>query len=184
VTAPTTHLRKLREQRDSRRLGVAKVLRETPNATDIELAKIFDVSRNTVAQDRKYLMTLVKNEALTETQLYREDQLTRITAKWNEIELDPTMSGAEKHLAWSRWMKLEMDLRGTAAPGKSISAIVNVDQQVIPIEQQLEYLNAFAGLYDDERLEELDRVKARKRTCRVVMDASWSNNKLLPESGS
>ena len=64
-----------------------------------------------------------------------------------------------------------MDLGGTAAPTKSISANVNVDQQVIPIEQQLEYLNAFAGLYDDERLEELDRVKARKRTCRVVMDA-------------
>jgi hypothetical protein len=120
VTAPTTHLRKLREQRDSRRLGVAKALRETPNATDIELAKIFDVSRNTIAEDRKYLMTLVKNEALTETQLYRENQLTRITEKWDEIETDPTMSGAEKHLAWSRWMKLEMDLRGTAAPSKSI----------------------------------------------------------------
>lgn len=120
MTAPTTHLRKLREQRDSRRLGVAKALRETPNATDIELAKIFDVSRNTIAEDRKYLMTLVKNEALTETQLYRENQLTRITEKWDEIETDPTMSGAEKHLAWSRWMKLEMDLRGTAAPSKSI----------------------------------------------------------------
>lgn len=75
-------------------------------------------------------------------------------------------------------------LTGSNAPTKSISANVNVEQQVIPIEQQLEYLNAFAGLYEDERLEELDRVKARKRTCRVVMDASWGNSKLLPESGS
>jgi hypothetical protein len=77
-----------------------------------------------------------------------------------------------------------MRLEGTAAPTKSITANVSVEQQVIPIEQQLEYLNAFAGLYEDERLEELDRVKARKRTCRVVMDASWGNSKLLPESGS
>jgi hypothetical protein len=76
-------------------------------------------------------------------------------------------------------------LTGSNAPTKSISAHVNGDAQVIPIEHQLEYLNAFAGLYEDERLEELDRVKARKRTCRVVMDASWgNNNKLLPESGS
>ena len=182
MTAPAAHLRTLREGQASRRLGVAKVLRETPDATDIELAKIFDVSRNTIAEDRKAIMGLVTNETKSEMQLFREDQLARTTEKWREIDLDPTMSGAEKHLAWSRWMKLEMDLRGTAAPSKSISANVNVDQQVIPIEQQLEYLNAFAGLYDDERLEELDRVKARKRTCRVVMDANVFQ-KALPESG-
>lgn len=77
----------------------------------------------------------------------------------------------------------EMKLTGTAAPSKSISANVNVEQQAIPFEQQLEYLNAFAGLYEDERLEELDRVKARRRTCRVVMTADVFQ-KALPESGS
>jgi hypothetical protein len=61
-------------------------------------------------------------------QLYRDDQLARITEKWREIDLDPTMSGAEKHLAWSRWMKLEMDLRGTAAPSKSIVGHVSGPQ--------------------------------------------------------
>ena len=76
----------------------------------------------------------------------------------------------------------EMKLTGTAAPTKSISANVNVAQQAISFEQQLEYLNAFAGLYEDERLEELDRVKARKRTCRVVMDAHPFRKQL--ESGS
>ena len=138
----------------------------------------------TLSRIKKEVMQETRNETQTEMQLYRQDQLTRIQEKWDEIENDESMSGAEKHLAWSRWMKLEMDLRGTAAPTKSISANVNVEQQVIPIEQQLEYLTAFAGLYEDERLEELDRVKSRKRTCRVVMDASWGNNKLLPESGS
>ncbi len=138
----------------------------------------------TLSRIKKEVMEEARNETATGMQMYRENQLTRIQQKWEEIERDKTMSGAEKHLAWSRWMKLEMDLRGTAAPTKSISANVNVEQQVIPIEQQLEYLNAFAGLYEDERLQELDRVKARKRTCRVVMDATWGNQKLLPESGS
>jgi hypothetical protein len=64
-----------------------------------------------------------------------------------------------------------MRLEGTAAPTKTISANINADVQVLPIEQMLEYMQAFAGLYPDERLEELDRVAARKRTCRVVMDA-------------
>jgi hypothetical protein len=74
-------------------------------------------------------------------------------------------------------------LLGLNAPTKSISHNVNVEQQVIPIEQQLEYLNAFAGLYEDERLEELDRVKARKRTCRVTITADgWGTPKQLEES--
>jgi hypothetical protein len=71
-------------------------------------------------------------------------------------------------------MKLEMDLRGTTAPSKSIFGQRQREQQVIPIEQQLEYLNAFAGLYEDEGVEEWDRVKARKRTCRVVIKLSPS----------
>lgn len=137
----------------------------------------------TLSRIKKEVMTAMNQETRSEMQIYREDQLARIADKWSEIDSDESMTGAEKHLAWSRWMKLEVDLRGTAAPTKSISASVNVEQQVIPIEQQLEYLNAFAGLYEDERLEELDRVKARKRTCRVVMDANVFQ-KALPESRS
>jgi hypothetical protein len=183
--ASITKIRNDREARVRRHVELARLLRDNPNTTNIELAKALHVSRNTITSDRLAIMELARTETLTETQLYRDNQLTRIQEKWDEIENDETMTGAEKHLAWSRWMKLEMDLRGTASPTKSISAHVNGDAQVIPIEQQLEYLNAFAGLYEDERLEELDRVKARKRTCRVVMDASWgNNNKLLPESGS
>jgi hypothetical protein len=184
MTAPTTYLRTLRDAQARRRLELAKLLRDNPDATNIELAKVLNVDRHTITSDRLAIMTQVNQEALTETQLYRNDQLSRVAKKWDEIENDESMTGAEKHLAWSRWMKLEMDLRGTAAPTKSISANVNVDQQVIPIEQQLEYLNAFAGFYEDERLQELDRVKARKRTCRVVMTADGWGQKALPESGS
>ena len=152
MTAPASYLRDLREQRESRRLGVAKVLRETPNATNVELAKVFGVNRDTIQEDRKFLMTQVNQEALSETQLYRDDQLTRITAKWDEIETDDTMSGAEKHLAWARWMKLEMDLRGTAAPTKSVTANVNVDAENIGPYRK--FVLAVAGL-DESQIEHL-----------------------------
>jgi hypothetical protein len=131
MTPPSGHLRKLREQRESRRLGVAKILRETPNATNVDLAKVFKVNRDTIQEDRQHLMTLAKNETLTETQLYRDNQLSRVSEKWDEIESDDTMTGAEKHLAWSRWMKLEMDLRGTAAPSRSENLNVNADVEAV-----------------------------------------------------
>jgi hypothetical protein len=170
MTAPAAHLRKLREGQASRRLGVAKVLRETPNATNVELARIFDVDRDTIAEDRKAIMSLVNNETQTEMQLYRDDQLARITEKWREIDLDPTMSGAEKHLAWSRWMKLEMDLRGTAAPSKSIVGHVNGPQLD---GLYLEIREVLLDADDETRQEVLDRarelVKARRKP--VVVDA-------------
>lgn len=162
MTAPTAYLRELREQRTSRRLGVAKVLRETPSATDIELAKIFRVDRHTIGEDRKFLMSQLNQSALTETQMYREDQLTRVAEKWAEIETDDTMTGAEKHLAWSRWMKLEMDLRGTAAPNKSIVGHVDANP-----EHSAEYLlfrEACAGLTEDQLHQVYAFAKTLQRT--------------------
>jgi DNA-binding transcriptional MocR family regulator len=153
-------------------LELAKLLRGNPDTTNKELAQALNVSRNTITEDRKSLMAQVNQEAKTQTQLHREDQLARIEMKWQEIDSDASMTGAEKHLAWSRWMKLEMDLRGTAAPTKSISANLNVNPE--HSKDYLDYREAFAGLYDDERQEELARVKARPRTSRPpVMDASW-----------
>jgi len=125
--ASITKIRNDREARARRRLELVRLLRDSPQATNVELAKALHVSRNTIQEDRLAIMELARTETLTETQLYRDNQLTRIAEKWDEIENDASMSGAEKHLAWSRWMKLEMDLRGTAAPTKSISAHVNAD---------------------------------------------------------
>jgi hypothetical protein len=164
------HLRKRQEQQASRRLGVAKILRETPSATNVELARVFDVDRDTIAEDRKYLMTLTKNEAVTETQLYRENQLARITEKWDEIESDDSMTGAEKHLAWSRWMKLEMDLRGTAAPSKSIVGHVSGPQlDALYLEIRQELIDLCDGDKQDALLLMKEFAKSRKKP--VVVDA-------------
>jgi hypothetical protein len=177
MTTPSNHLRSLgghlrarQERQASRRLGVAKVLRETPDATNVELAKVFDVDRDTIAEDRKFLMSQVNEGALSETQLYRENQLTRVAEKWDEIENDDTMSGAEKHLAWSRWMKLEMDLRGTAAPTKSIVGHVSgpqLDALYLDIRQEL------IDLDDDAKHEALLMMRkfAKSRKKPVVVTA-------------
>ena len=115
-------------------------------------------------------MEETRNETLTEMQVYREDQLGRIADKWDEIENDQSMTGAEKHLAWSRWMKLEMDLRGTAAPTKSIVGHVNgpqLDALYLEIRQEL------LDLDSDAKQEALILMRefAESRKKPVVVDA-------------
>jgi hypothetical protein len=87
MTAPSQYLRDLREQRESRRWGVAKALRETPNATNIELAKVFGVTRDTIALDRKALVEQMTESARTETELLRADMVGRLESLNTELEL-------------------------------------------------------------------------------------------------
>lgn len=151
MTAPSTYLRQLREGAANRRLELAKILRDTPEATNLELAAALNVNRDTIAEDRKFLMVQANQETKTEIQLYRDNQLTRIEEKWDEIEADASMTGAEKHLAWSRWMKLEMDLRGTAAPAKSLVGHVHDAENLGPYRK---FVLAVRGL-DESQIEEL-----------------------------
>jgi hypothetical protein len=87
MTAPSQYLRDLREQRESRRLGVAKALRETPNATNIELAKVFGVTRDTIAQDRKAIVEQLKAKTMDETEALRADMVQRLESLNKELEL-------------------------------------------------------------------------------------------------
>lgn len=160
--ASITKIRADREARVRRHIELAKLLRDDPSATNIELAEALHVDRHTIGEDRKHLMSLARNEAMNESQLYREDQLTRIADKWDEIENDETMTGAEKHLAWSRWMKLEMDLRGTAAPSRSISANVNLNPE--HSQEYLLFREACAGLTEEQLHEVYALAKALPRT--------------------
>jgi hypothetical protein len=153
---------------ESRRKEVIRMTAENVPLT--EQAKELGVSYITVKRDRKVIMELVKHETKTEMQVYREAQLTRIAEKWDEIENDDTMTGAEKHLAWSRWMKLEMDLRGTAAPSKSIVGHVTgpqLDALYLDIRQEL------IDLDDDAKHEALLMMRefAKSRKKPVVVTA-------------
>jgi hypothetical protein len=87
MTLRSQHLRDLREQRESRRLGVAKALRDTPDTTNIELAKVFGVTRDTIALDRKALVEQMTKSALTETELLRADMVDRLENLNKELEL-------------------------------------------------------------------------------------------------
>jgi hypothetical protein len=172
--ASITKIRSDREARAHRHLELVRLLRDNPQATNIELAEALNVSRNTITSDRLAIMTQVNQEAMTETQLYRDAQLARVQEKWDEIENDASMSGAEKHLAWSRWMKLEMDLRGTAAPTKSIHATVSgpqLDALYLDIRQEL------IDLDDDAKHEALLMMRkfAKSRKKPVVVTAKLIN---------
>src|SRR5258708_40238701 len=119
----------------------------------------------TLSRIKKEVMTAMHNETKSEMQLYREDQLARIANKWDEIESDESMTGAEKHLAWSRWMKLEMDLRGTAAPAKSIVGHVNDAENIGPYRQ---FGIACRGLEDDQFQEWLAMARGMERKKRPM----------------
>jgi hypothetical protein len=179
--ASITKIRNDREARARRHIELSRLLRDNPDATNIELARALHVNRDTIAEDRKHLMSIASGEAKTEMVLYREQQLAELV-ELRDVLQDPKIKPDRKVELTLAIIDREMRLTGTAAPTKSISAHIDGGVQVLPIEEQYEYKQAFAGLYPDERLEELDRVRARKRTCRVVMESS-GGPKLL-ESGS
>ena len=150
-------------------------------ATQEAIADQLGISRTTFWRDLQAIEACYVEGSKDDVAAFKRNQydaLIRIESATAEGSIPPDVANALTRIRDS-----VARLLGLNAPERSLHANVNIEQQVIPIEQQLEYLQAFAGLYEDERLEELDRVKARKRTCRVVMDASW-NQKQLPESGS
>lgn len=90
MTQPTgnyTYLRQLREAAARRRLEIAKLLRDDPATTNLQLAKALNVSRNTITLDRKLMVEELKNETLSETELLRADMLQRLEKLHHELEL-------------------------------------------------------------------------------------------------
>ncbi|HKV79755.1 MAG TPA: hypothetical protein VJP02_16515 [Candidatus Sulfotelmatobacter sp.] len=108
---------------EARKNRLLELLSEGKNQTDaaeILRQENYPADLRTVQRDVRSLRGQWGEANMNQYEALREQQLTRITEKWTEIDNDDTMSGAEKHLAWSRWMRLEVDLTGTAAPSKSI----------------------------------------------------------------
>jgi hypothetical protein len=87
MTAPSSYLRQLHEEAARRRLEIAKLLRDTPSATNIMLAKALNVSRNTITLDRRVIVEQLKSETLTETERLRFDMVDRLENLNKELEL-------------------------------------------------------------------------------------------------
>lgn len=86
MTTPSTYLRQLHEAAAQRRLEIAKILREAPATTNKQLAAALNVSRNTIALDRKIMVEDLKNQTRTETELMRLDMVTRLESLNEELE--------------------------------------------------------------------------------------------------
>lgn len=146
--------------------------------TQSTIAAELGLTRETVNRNLAKLRDGLVSASREEFSEYVKQQVELLTKAIEEVwegTLPPEAANSIRGL-----MDSIARLTGSNAPTRSISASLNVEQQVLPLEQQLEYLQAFAGLYDDERLEELDRVRARKRTCRVTLEVP----QLQLESGS
>jgi len=87
MSGPSLQVRQAREEASRRRLEVAKMLRDDPTVTNIELAKALKVSRNTITLDRKALMEELRSKALTETELMRAEMVARLEKLDGELEL-------------------------------------------------------------------------------------------------
>jgi hypothetical protein len=87
MTAPTGYLRDLREKQANRRLAVAKALRESSAITNVELARRFGVTRDTIGQDRKALIMELINSTKTETELLRDGLVKKLEALEAEVQL-------------------------------------------------------------------------------------------------
>ena len=86
MTAPSQYLRELREEAARRRLELAKLLRDDPKATNIELAKALNVTRNTIADDRKAIMEQLQNDAKTEIELLRDEMVKKLEVLEAEVQ--------------------------------------------------------------------------------------------------
>lgn len=86
MSAPSTYLRQKREEAARRRLELAKLLRDDPKANNVELAKALNVTRNTIAEDRKVIMEEITKSTLTETELMRAEMVQELEGLKDEVE--------------------------------------------------------------------------------------------------
>lgn len=86
MAGPSQYVRQKREEASARRLEVAKLLREDPATTNKQLAEKLDVSRNTIALDRKAIMEKIQNDTKTETELLRAELVAKLEGLMLEVE--------------------------------------------------------------------------------------------------
>jgi hypothetical protein len=87
MSGPSRYVRQKREEAARRRLELAKLLRDDPKATNIDLAKALNVTRNTIALDRKEIMEQMTKSTLTETELMRAEMVTKLETLEAEVQL-------------------------------------------------------------------------------------------------
>jgi hypothetical protein len=153
-----------RAERQTRALELMK-----QGETQEAIAEILGVSRTTFWRDLQAIEARYVAGSNDDVRQFKEAQykaLMKIEEATANGTIEPDVANALTRIRDS-----VAKLLGLNAPTKSVTAHVD-GVQVIPIEEQYEYSLAFAGLYPDERLEELDRVRARKRTCRVVIGSN------------
>jgi hypothetical protein len=175
MTAP--YLQKLREQREHRRLRVAQLLRDNPSLTNQELVKALgpnpltitdscpegkSYNRETIAEDRKFLMEQITQQTVLTVEEYRQQQLDRCRDDREELEdlrarlvdhLIPPIEAIDLALKIidrrDKVDEREMKLTGTAAPSRSETLNLNANAE--DMDEYRLMVKACAGLDQEQR---------------------------------
>jgi hypothetical protein len=180
MTAPSGYLRTLREEQSRRRLEVARLVRDTPNVTDVELAKALNVSRNTIREDRLALMAEVNQDAKSEFQIWRGEHIEELR-RLREQLLDHLIPPEKRIELALKIIAQDARLKGTEAPSKSISANVNVNPE--HSEDYLLFREACAELTEEQIHDVRLYAKALPRTwVAPPIEVNFPPMKALPEA--
>ncbi len=87
MSGPCQYVRERREAGARRRLEIAKILRDVPGTTNKQLAAALNVSRNTIALDRRLIVDDLKNATLTETEQLRAAMVGKLENLNRELAL-------------------------------------------------------------------------------------------------
>src|SRR5579862_1290367 len=128
-----------RAERQARALGLMKT-----GETQEAIAELLGVSRTTFWRDLQAIEARYVEGSKEDVVAFKKaqyDALIRIESATAEGTIEPEVANALVRVRDS-----VARLLGLNAPTRSENLNVNADVQVIPIDQQLEYFNAFAGL--------------------------------------
>lgn len=152
--------------RQSRLVELLAEGKSQTEAAEILRSEGHPASEPTITRDVRELKVGWTETTIRDFSVSQDGQLARITDKWTLIENDASMSGAEKHAAWARWMRLEMDLLGTSAPTKSIQAHVS-SAKLDPL--YLAVRSVLQDLEEDDQLAGLELLRQFAKTKRKPM---------------
>jgi hypothetical protein len=161
--ASITKIRNDREARARRHLELARLLRDNPDATNIELAKALNVDRHTITTDRLAIMSQVSESARTETQLLRDEQLAHLADLRDDLR-NESIRPAERIALALGIVDRVIKLTGTAAPSRSIVGHVSGPQlDALYLEIRAELLDLNDGDRQEALLLMREFAKSRKK---------------------
>jgi hypothetical protein len=166
--------------RDRRRVDVAQDLADGVNVTDS--AKNIGVSRETIYKDRKAIVGRFQSQADETVQEYRAAQLIELSELKAQL-VSPAISAVKKVELALAIIDREIDLLGTKAATKTITANINADVDPEQLVGYRRFVYETRGL-DRDSIESVYQFARHLSRPATVEHAPPSDSELWNEEGS